>query len=176
MLSVRTDAAPGPVIAAVKQAIAGVEPGVPLDNVRSLADWVGQSLDTRRITEILLAGFALLAALLASVGIYGVMSLYVADRYREFGVRLAIGADPRGLVRMVLGQGIVLAAAGVGIGIVGALAATRWLRTLLYGVSPTDPIVYATLAGALLALATASVYLPARRAARSDPLIALRAE
>ena len=176
MLALRTDAAPGPVLAAVKQAIAGVEPGVPLDNVRSLADWTGQSLDTRRITEILLGGFALLAALLASVGIYGVMTLYVADRYREFGVRLAIGADPRGLVRMVLGQGIVLAAAGVGIGIVGALAATRWLRTLLYGVSPTDPIVYATLAGALLALATASVYLPARRAARSDPLIALRAE
>jgi putative ABC transport system permease protein len=176
MLSVRTDVAPGPVIAAVKQAIAGVEPGVPLDNVRSLADWAGQSLDARRVTKVLLAGFALLAALLASVGIYGVMSLYVADRYREFGVRLAIGAEPRGLVRMVLGQGLALAGMGVGFGVIGALVATRWLRALLYEVSPTDPFVYATLAGALLALAAASVYLPARRAARSDPLITLRTE
>jgi putative ABC transport system permease protein len=176
VLAVRTGGAAAPVIAAVRQAIAGVEPGIPLDNVRPLASWVGQSLDTRRITEMLLAGFALLAALLASVGIYGVMSLYVTDRSREFGVRLAIGAQPRGLVRMVLGQGLALAAGGVGIGILGALVATQWLRALLYGVSPTDPIVYATLAGALLTLAAGSVYLPARRAARTDPLVALRAD
>jgi putative ABC transport system permease protein len=124
----------------------------------------------------LLSGFALLAALLASVGIYGVMSLYVTDRHREFGVRLAIGAEPRALVRMVLGEGIGLAFAGVGLGIAGALVATRWLDVLLYGVSATDPAIYASLAAGLLVVAAASVYLPARRAARSDPLVALRAE
>jgi putative ABC transport system permease protein len=176
VLGIRTAGDAGPVIASVRRAVAAIEPGVPLDNVRTLSDWVGRSLDTRRITELLLVGFALLAALLASVGIYGVMSLYVSDRHREFGVRLAIGAEPRALVRMVLGEGIGLALAGVGLGIVGALAATRWLGALLYGVSPTDPMIYAALGMALLVLATGSVYLPARRAARSDPLVALRAE
>jgi putative ABC transport system permease protein len=176
MLTVRTEGEAAPALAAVERAIRAVEPGVPLDDVRPLTDWVGRSLDTQRITELLLAAFALLAALLASVGIYGVMSLYVTDRYREFGVRLAIGAQPRGLVRMVLGQGMGLAVAGVAVGIAGALVATRWLGTLLYGVSASDPLVYAVLAAALLAVAAFSVYLPARRAARSDPLEALRAE
>jgi putative ABC transport system permease protein len=89
VLAVRTGADAAPVIASVRHTIAAIEPGVPLDNVRALSDWVGRSLDTRRITELLLVGFALLAALLAGVGIYGVMSLYVTDRHREFGVRLA---------------------------------------------------------------------------------------
>jgi ABC-type antimicrobial peptide transport system permease subunit len=176
MLTVRTSGKPGPAIAAVRRGIRAVEPGVPLDDVRPLADWVGSSLDTQRVTETLLAAFALLAALLAGVGIYGVMSLYVTDRRREFGVRLAIGAEPGGLVRMVLGEGMTLAVAGVGAGLAGAFVATRWLGSLLYGVSPTDPAVYGTLAALLLAVAAASVYLPARRAAGSDPLEALRAE
>ncbi len=176
MLTVRTAGAPGPVVAAVRRSVAAVVPGVPLDDVRSLADWVGSSLDTQRITELLLAAFALLAAVLSCVGIYGVMSLYVTDRRREFGVRLAIGAEPGGLVRMVLGEGMTLAVAGVAAGLAGAFVATRWLGSLLYGVSPTDPAVYGILAAALLAVAAASVYLPARRAAGSDPLEALRAE
>lgn len=176
MLSVRTAGRAGPVIGAVRRSVRAVAPGVPLDDVRSLADWVGSSLDTQRVTEVLLAVFALLAAVLASVGIYGVMSLYVTDRRREFGVRLAIGAEPRGLVRMVLGEGMTLALAGVGAGLAGAFLAARWLGSLLYGVSPTDPAVYGALAAALLAVAALSAYLPARRAAGSDPLEALRAE
>lgn len=176
MLSVRTAGSAGPVIAAVKRAVRSVEPGVPLDDVHPLTDWVGHSLDTQRITELLLAAFALLAALLAGVGIYGVMSLYVTDRRREFGVRLAVGARPVGLLRLVLGEGMTLAGAGVGLGLVGALLATRWLGALLYGVSATDPGVYALLATALLAVAALSVWLPARRAAGGDPLEALRTE
>ncbi len=176
VLAVRTEGDAAPAIAAVRRTVAAIEPGIPLDNVRTLDDWVGRSLDTRRITELLLMAFALLAAVLASVGIYGVMSLYVTTRHREFGVRLAVGAQPGGLVRMVLGEGMTLAAGGVAAGTLAALLTTRWLGSLLYGVSPTDPVVYATLAGALLALAAASVYLPARRAARSDPLVALRAD
>jgi len=176
MLTVRTEGEAGPVLAAVRRAVSAVEPGIPLDDVRPLTDWVGRSLDTQRIIELLLGAFALLAALLASVGIYGVMSLYVTDRRREFGVRLAIGAEPGGLVRMVLGQGMTLAGIGVCAGLVGALLASRWLGSLLYGVSPTDPLTYGALAAALLAVAAGSAWLPARRAARSDPMEALRTD
>jgi putative ABC transport system permease protein len=110
------------------------------------------------------------------VGIYGVMSLHVANRSREFGIRLAIGADPRALVRLVLGEGAVLAALGVVLGIAGALAATRSLASLLYDVSPTDPVVLLALPLLLAGVALAACYLPARRAARSDPLKVLRAD
>ncbi|MDB4877927.1 MAG: permease [Gemmatimonadetes bacterium] len=176
VLAIRTDGNPAPAITEIRRTIAELEPGVPLDNIRSLDDWIGRALDTRRITELLLVGFALLAVLLAGVGIYGVMSLYVTNRYREFGIRLAIGAEPRTLVQLVLGEGLVLAVTGVGLGVGGALLATRWLRAILFDVSTTDPVVYTTLAVGLLTVAAASCYLPARRAARSDPLLALRAE
>src|SRR5262249_7956976 len=145
-------------VASLRRAIAEIEPGVPLDNVRTLDSWISRALDTRRITEVLLGGFALLAALLAAVGIYGVMSLYVTTRHREFGIRLAIGAEPTNLVRLVMEEGLTLAACGVGLGLIGALAATRFVRTLLYDVSATDPVVYLTLATGLLAVAVASCY------------------
>lgn len=176
MLAIRTTGDPGPTIAAVRRAIAEVEPEIPLDNVRPLGSWISRALDTRRMTEILLVGFGALAALLASVGIFGVMSLYVTNRYREFGIRLAVGAAPRNLVRLVLREGAILTAAGLVIGIGGALLATRWIGALLYDVSPTDPIVFVLLPLALGSIAVASCYLPARRAARSDPLAVLRAD
>jgi ABC-type antimicrobial peptide transport system permease subunit len=110
------------------------------------------------------------------VGIYGVMSLHVANRSREFGIRLAIGADPRALVRLVLGEGAVLAALGVILGIAGAMVVTRSLASLLYDVSPTDPAVLMALPLLLAGIAIAACYIPARRAARSDPLSALRAD
>jgi len=176
MLAIRTSGEPGPVIAAVRRAIAQVEPGIPLDNVRPLGSWISRALDTRRMTELLLIGFGMLAVLLASVGIFGVMSLYVTNRYREFGIRLAVGAEPRNLVRLVLREGATLTIAGLVIGICGALPATKWLGTLLYDVSPTDPIVFVLLPLALGSIAVASCYLPARRAAQSDPLTVLRAD
>ena len=162
--------------AAIAGAIREFESGIPLDDIRPLTNAVSAALDNRRMTERLLGGFAALAVLLASVGIYGVMALYVANRQREFGIRLAIGAEPRSLVRLVLSEGFALAVIGVALGLVGALGATRWLRTLLYEVSPTDPVVFATLAIGLLGVAVASCYAPARRAAKADPLVALRAE
>ena len=149
---------------------------MPVDAVRPLTSLVDRSLDTRRLTKILLSGFAAIAVLLAGVGIYGVMSLSVANRRREFGVRLAIGAEPRALVRLVLREGATIAAAGIALGVAGALVATRWIAALLYDVSPTDPVVFASLSLALGAIAIASCYIPARRAARNDPLIALRAD
>jgi ABC-type antimicrobial peptide transport system permease subunit len=128
------------------------------------------------MTEVLLTGFALLALLLAVVGIYGVMILYVTSRTREFGIRIAVGAEPSRVVQLVLREGFILGLAGVTIGVVGALFATRWLASLLYQVSPTDPAVYTGLAIGLLVVAVASCYRPARRAAAADPLTALRAE
>ncbi|MGE5100507.1 MAG: FtsX-like permease family protein, partial [Deltaproteobacteria bacterium] len=131
---------------------------------------------TRRLTELLLGAFALLAVTLAAVGIYGVMSLYVANRTREFGIRMAVGAEPRALMRLVMWEGTALALVGIGIGVVGASFATRWLGSLLYDVSAHDPAVFVVFPLLLLAVAAASCYVPARRAAASDPLVAIRAD
>ena len=177
MLGLRTDGEPSPAtIAAVRTAVREVEAGIPLDNVRPLASWIDRSLDTRRLTELLLGGFALLALLLASVGLYGVMAVYVATRRREFGIRLALGGEPRHVMARVIAEGLRLAVIGIVLGLGGALVATRWLRALLYDVSATDPVVYATLAVVLVAVATVACVAPARRATRSDPMTALRAE
>lgn len=175
-LAVRSAGDPTAVVAGIRRAIGAVEPSIPLDGVKSLSSVVDQSLATRRLTQILLTAFAVLAVTLAGVGIYGVMSLQVANRNREFGIRLAVGAEPRALVRLVLGEGMILAALGVGFGVAGGLVATRFIGSLLYDVSPNDPIVFASLSLMLGAIAAASCYLPARRAAKSDPLTVLRAD
>jgi ABC-type antimicrobial peptide transport system permease subunit len=175
-LAIRTNASSAGVVAATRRVVAELEPAIPLDDVKTLNSIVDQTFATRRLTKLLLGGFALVALILAAVGIYGVMSLHVAHRSREFGIRLAIGADPRGLVRLVLGEGAVLAALGVALGIGGAIAATRSLASLLYEVSPTDPAVLLALPLLLGCIALAACYLPARRAARSDPLSVLRAD
>jgi predicted permease len=175
-LAVRTAGEAGNVIPAVRRAISQIDPAIPLDGVRPLKDAVNFSFATRRLIKLLLTGFALLAMTLASVGIYGVMSLHVANRSREFGIRLAVGAEPGRLIRLVLGESALLAISGVGVGVIGALVATRWIQSLLYDVSATDPLVFALLPLTLALVALAACYLPARRAARSDPLTALRSE
>jgi predicted permease len=175
-LAVRTSGDGSNVIPAVRRAISQVEPAIPLDGVRTLTDIVDTSFASRRLTKILLTSFALLAVVLAGVGVYGVMSLHVASRSREFGIRLAVGAEPSQLVRLVLSEGGMLALAGVGVGVIGALVTTRWIQSLLYGVSPTDPAVFATLSLTLALIALAACYVPARRAAKGDPLVVLRSE
>ena len=175
-LAVRTDGDATGVLPALRAAITHVEASIPLEGARPLTSFVEQSRASRRLTEVLLASFAVLAVVLAGVGIFGVMSLSVANRSREFGVRLAVGAAPDTLVRHVLREGAALAAVGVGAGVVLALVATRWIANLLYGVSPTDKIVFTTLSVLLGAIAVAACWLPARRAARSDPLVVLRAD
>jgi predicted permease len=175
-LGIRTDGDAAAVLPGVRAAITRIEPSIPLEGARALTSYVEQSRASRRLTELLLAGFAVLAVVLASVGIFGVMSLSVANRSHEFGVRLAVGAAPGTLVRHVLREGALLAAVGVGAGLVLALVATHWIANMLYAVSPTDPLVFATLSVLLGAIAIAACWLPARRAARSDPLVVLRAE
>lgn len=175
-LAVRTSPGAATVIPEVLRGVATVEPTIPLDVVRTLSSEIDQSLGARRLTKTLLTAFALLAAVLAAVGIYGLMSLYVASRKREFGIRLAVGAGPSTVVRQVLAEGGMLACAGVAIGVVGALVATRWISTLLYDVSPTDPVVFVSLPLCLAAIALISCAVPARRAAQSDPLAVLRSD
>jgi predicted permease len=167
---------PTAVAASVRAAVEQVEPAIPFDGIRSFAAVVDESLASRRLTKLLLTAFAVLAVTLAAVGIYGVMSLHVANRTREFGIRMAIGAEPSALVGLVLREGALLAGAGVLVGVVGALATTRWLQSLLYHVSATDPVVFVTLPLVLACIAVLSCYVPARRAARGDPLVVLRAD
>jgi predicted permease len=175
-LAIRTNGSNASVIPTVRRALAEADPEIPLDDVKTLNSIIDQTYATRRLTKLLLGGFALVALLLAAVGIYGVMSLHVANRSREFGIRLAIGADPRAVIRLVLGEGAVLAALGVVLGITGSIAATRALASLLYDVSPTDPVVLLALPLLLAGIALAACWVPARRAARSDPLSVLRAD
>jgi ABC-type antimicrobial peptide transport system permease subunit len=125
---------------------------------------------------MVLSGFAVLAVLLAATGIYGVMSYSVAQRSREIGIRMALGAGRRDVVRLVLRQGVVMIAAGVALGVTAALLLTRVLRSLLFGVSTTDPAVFGAIVVLLSVTAWIATYLPARRATRVDPLVALRDE
>ncbi len=175
-LAVRASEPAASITASVRRAVAEVEPSIPLDDVKSFSSIIDQSFAARRLTKLLLGGFALVGLILAAVGIYGVMALHVTSRAREFGIRLAIGADPRAIVRLVLGEGAVLAGLGVALGIGGAILLTRWIATLLYEVSPTDPVVLVSLPLMLGAVALAACYIPARRAAKSDPLAVLRTD
>ena len=141
-----------------------------------MSDLVGQSLSTQRLTNLLLNAFAVLALVLAAVGIYGTMSIYVGSRTKEFGIRLALGSQPAALLWAVLRQGLMLTAIGVGIGIAGALALTQTIKSLLFEVSATDPMIFIGIPLLLVLVALAACYVPARRSARVDPLVALRYE
>jgi putative ABC transport system permease protein len=175
-LTVRTDGEAASAASAITSKIKELDSDLPVYSVRTMTEIVGRTLNSDRLTNMLLTAFSILAATLAAVGIYGVMSIYVSSRTTEFGIRLALGAQPRDLLRYVLRQGLTLTAVGVVAGIAGALALTRAITNLLFEVSATDPIVYAGVAILLAAVALAACYLPARRSARVDPLIALRYE
>jgi ABC-type antimicrobial peptide transport system permease subunit len=149
---------------------------LPLGDSRTIEQIIEQSTGDSRFRALLIASFALLALVLAVVGMYGLISYTVAERVPEIGVRLALGASPAQVGRLVMGQGLKLAAAGVGLGLIGALATTRVLRLLLFSVSTTEPMVYAGLALLLLGVAAAACWIPAQRAMRVDPMVALRAE
>jgi ABC-type antimicrobial peptide transport system permease subunit len=135
-----------------------------------------RSLANRRYSVILLGVFATLALLLALIGIYGVMSYAVSQSSKEIGLRIALGAQARDVYKLVLGQGLVLAGSGIGLGLLAAYALTRVMRSLLFGVGATDPLTFTSVAMLLLAVALTACYLPARRATKVDPLIALRHE
>jgi putative ABC transport system permease protein len=172
----RTTGDPGALGTALARTIHETDPQVPVGRVRAMAEVLAASLAFQRFVMTLLALFALLAVMLAAVGLYGVMSYLVAQRTHEIGVRMALGADPGQVLRMVLGRGMVLAAGGAAVGLVGAVFATRLLANQLYGVKPADPLSLAAVTALLAAVALLACFVPARRGTRVDPVVALRTE
>jgi len=173
-LAIRTRTAPRNLITAVRREIAAVAPDQPVFNVRTMVEWTQDSLALRRLGTHLLSAFAGVALVLAVVGIYAVMAYWVGQRTREIGLRAALGARQRDLLRLVMGQGLRLAVVGIALGLVGALALTGILSTQLFGVGSTDPITFAGVSLTLLSTTMLACYLPARHAARVDPMLALR--
>jgi predicted permease len=173
---VRTDGPPSAAIPTFRAAIKQVDADMPLYMVRSMTEIIGQTLGTQRLTNMLLTAFAILALVLAAVGIYSTMSVYVGSRTKEFGIRLALGAQPGALRRVVMRQGMLLTAIGVVVGVVGALTLTRTIQSLLFEVSATDPVVFTAIPLLLVCVSLLACYTPARRATKVDPLVALRDE
>ncbi|HEY0366774.1 MAG TPA: ABC transporter permease, partial [Pyrinomonadaceae bacterium] len=173
---VRTDGPPSNVIPNFRAAIRQVDPDMPLYLVRPMTEIIGQTLSTQRLTNFLLTAFAIIALTLAAVGIYSTMSVYVGSRTKEFGIRLALGAQPGALRRAVMRQGLWLTGAGVVVGVAGALVLTRTIKSLLFEVSATDPLVFTAIPVLLVMVSLVACYTPARRATKVDPLEALRDE
>jgi putative ABC transport system permease protein len=175
-LVVRTKSDSASLTPALRQAVAEMDKDQPLYDVRTMDSLVARSVARQRFSMTLVGVFAALAMLLAAVGIFSVMSFMVAQRTHEIGVRMALGARPRDILSMVVRQGLVLTLAGVCVGLAGAFALTRLMSGLLYEVSATDPVVYGSITALLAAVAVLACYVPARRATKVDPLIALRYE
>lgn len=176
VLFLRTTRSTGDAIAALREKIRAIDPGIALYDAGTLEQVIGGSFDTRRAVMLLLAAFAGLALFLSALGIYGVLAYDVSQRTREIGVRSAIGAAQGQIVALILKQGLWKSGVGVVIGLVGAFFVSRSMTSLLFNVKPTEPLVYVAVSLVLIAVALVASYLPARRASRIDPLIALRDE
>jgi putative ABC transport system permease protein len=176
ILVARTRQEPSSVVPVITGAVRNVDSGVPVLNVRTMDDAVSESLSPQRFAMLLLVAFAGLALLLAVVGIYGVMSYSVSRRTQEIGIRVALGARRQDVLMMVIRQGLLLALTGSGIGIIGALLLSRVIASQLYAVSPTDPATFVGVSAFLTVVALAACYMPARRAMRVDPMVALKYE
>jgi putative ABC transport system permease protein len=172
----RTPGEPAALSAAVRQTVASIDATLPAFALTPLTDVVSDSVAPRRFSMLLLALFACIALFLAAVGLYGVVAYTVSLRTQEIGLRMAIGASRANVLQLVVGGGMKLALAGVVLGVAGALALSRLVETMLYGVTPFDPASYTATALVLLAVAALACYVPARRAMRVDPIVALRQE
>jgi predicted permease len=167
---------PAQLVDEVRSAVRALDPALAVANPRLMDEIAGKSFSTARFSLFLIAQFAVLAAALAAIGVYGVISYSVSQRTHEFGLRMALGARPWDVERQVMGQGVRLALAGIVLGIGGALALGRVLWSLLYQVSAADPVTFASVGAAAIAVAAIACYLPARRATSVDPMTALRTE
>jgi putative ABC transport system permease protein len=172
----RTAGDPLAMASMIEERIHSIDKDLPVFNVRTMDQLLDESIAQQQLAMALLGSFALLALMLAAMGIYGVMSYAVTQRTHEIGVRMAMGAQPSDVLRLVVGQGLTLALIGVAVGISAALAMTRLMASMLFGVSSTDPLTFISISLLLIAVAALACYVPARRAARVDPMVALRYE
>jgi putative ABC transport system permease protein len=173
---VRTAGEPEAMIAAVRSEMQAIDKDLPVYSIKTGEQVISESVAPRRLNMLLLGTFGGLALVLAAVGLYGVMAYSVAQRTREIGIRMALGANQKAVMRLVLSQGMVLALIGVAIGVGASLLLTRLMSSLLYGVSVTDPVTFAVISLMLIGVASVASYIPARRAMKVDPMIALRYE
>ena len=173
---VRTENDPAALAPAVRDAIGEIDKTQPIYEMQTLEQLVAKSLDQRRFTLTLMLLFGVIALVLSSIGIYGVMAFAVAQRTQEIGIRMALGASAIDVLKMVVGSGMLLALIGVAVGLIGAFALTRLMASLLFGVSPTDLVTFGLVTAVLLMVALLACYIPARRATKVDPLVALRYE
>ncbi|HET7563754.1 MAG TPA: FtsX-like permease family protein, partial [Gemmatimonadaceae bacterium] len=173
---VRTVGDPASVMTAIRPLTRSIDPDVAVRDISRMETRLGRSIAGPRFNMILLSAFAVLALTLAAVGLAGVIGYAVTERTHEIGIRMALGAQETNVLRLVITQGMQAALIGLGLGIVGALAATRLMSSLLYGIAPRDPLTFIGVTVLLLVVGLVASWLPARRATRVDPIIALRAE
>jgi predicted permease len=175
-VTIRAGVDPANLTAAVRSEIAQIDANQPIYSITTMEKMTGDSLAERRFAMLLMAGFAVTAMLLASLGIYGVLAYLVAHRTHEIGVRVALGAKQGSVIRTVVRQGLTLAAVGIGVGLAGAFALSRTISSMVYGISATDPLTFAAVPMILIGVAAAACYVPAWRASKIDPMVALRHE
>ncbi len=175
-LVIHADGDPTALVPSLRARVGELDPELPISGIRTMDQMVSESLRQPRFATLLLSIFAVVALVLVAIGLFGLISYSTAQRTREIGVRVALGASRNGVFRMIIGRGVALALAGVGIGILGALILTRFLESMLFDVSTTDPITFAFIVPILIAIAAIASYLPVRRAMKVDPMEALRYE
>src|SRR5262249_58489402 len=173
-LAIRVSGDPMSLVAAVSHEIHAVEPDIPISVIATMAKLLGEETEQRLVGMILLATFAGVALLLAALGIYGVLAYFVSQRTREIGVRVALGAQTRDVMKMVMKQGMTLTLFGIGVGLIGGFAFGRLMESLFVGVVASGPVTFAAVATLLALVAMLACYIPARRATKVDPVVALR--
>jgi putative ABC transport system permease protein len=173
---VRTDGPPDALLPAIRQSVHELDPELALANVRTMDEWLSNSAAQPRLNTVLLSVFAFVALLIASIGIYGVLAYSVSQRTAELGLRMALGATPQGVLRLIVVEGMKVALVGIAVGVLGGVAVGRAVSSLVFGVAVRDPATFTGVALMLATVALAACAIPARRAAKVDPMVALRYE
>ena len=174
VVMIRASGSPEALMNPARRVMASIDPNVPIQSLKTMDEWLGATLVQRRFITLLLAIFAAMAVILAAIGVYGVLNYWVGSRRQEIAIRMAMGARTAAILRRTGRQAVVLAVVGLAIGLGGSWAAARWVRTIVYGVSVHDPLIFSLAAAAALLIVLVSAAVPLARAARVDPISVLR--